>query len=89
MTILIPKEPGGRKIYEEIRQKGPNRKLMREAGQYSITVYSNAADKMYGAGMITPFSQELKDFYVLTDEENYDEKVGLKLNVGYGEAVIR
>lgn len=88
VTILIPKEPGGRKIYEEIRQKGPNRKLMREAGQYSITVYSNAADKMYGAGMITPFSQELKDFYVLTDEENYDEKVGLKLNVGYGEAVI-
>ena len=88
VTILIPKEQRGKEIYEEIRQKGPNRKLMREVGQYSVAVYSSAADKMYGAGMITPFSQELKDFYVLTDEESYNEKVGLKLNVGYGEAVL-
>lgn len=83
-AVLIPAELQAKSIYEQLCIKGLNKELVREAGQYSISVFTDVIDKLYGAGIISEISQ---DFYVLKDETQYNEKIGLNLNVGYGEAV--
>ena len=58
---------------------------MRKAGQYCIQIYDNAKsensffDRLNGAGMLRPVSEEMRDFYELVDGEQYSEEYGLDL----------
>lgn len=88
VTILIPIEERGREIAEQLRLGMGNKELMREAGQYCVNVYAKKAEDLCGAGIISPVSAELEDFYVLTSEEQYGEDTGLNLNIEAGQAVL-
>lgn len=87
-TIFIPKENRAKEIYDEIKIKGISRKLMREAGQYCISVYEEDFNKMTAADMVRNFTEGLKDFYVLKNCEQYTDDMGLRLDMEYGQAVF-
>ena len=87
-TIFIAKEDRAVEVLKEIRCKGAARKLMREAGQYSVNVYDDCFQKMHAAGMLEAVSEELKeDFFVLRDNSHYMDDVGLSVTVEYGDAI--
>ena len=66
---------------------------MRKAGQYCVNVYRGDGkremlfEKMYYAGMLKAVP-DTKDFYVLTQDEQYQENTGLKLDVELGGMMI-
>ena len=88
VTVLILREERARTLADELRIMGVSRARMREIGQYSISVYQNDLQKLAAAGMVRPLSDEMQDLYLLTEEEQYDEGMGLKLDVSYGQAVM-
>ncbi len=88
-TLFIPKEKRAIQLLEELKIKGVTKKLIREMGQYCISVYENDFKQISGAGMVRAISEEMKeDFFELTDLENYTEDMGLNLKVESGSAVI-
>lgn len=88
-TVFIPKEEKAIEILNELKIKGVTKKLMREMGQYCVNVYENDFNKMFGAGMMSSVSEELKEeYFVLNVLEKYTEEMGLTLDTEYGEAVF-
>lgn len=86
--IFIPIESRASEILEELKFKGATRSLMREAGQYSVSVYENLFHKLYDAGRLVSVSEDLKDdFFVLRDHGDYREDTGLQTDVELGSAV--
>ena len=84
-TILIPVQERAKEIAEELKLKGANKKLIREAGKYCVNVYENLFRKMYDAGMFVGVSEELKeDFFVLKDCSNYSDETGLQVKAELG-----
>ncbi|MBT9813409.1 CRISPR-associated helicase Cas3' [Enterocloster citroniae] len=84
-TILIPAQERAKEIAEELKLKGANKKLIREAGKYCVNVYENLFRKMYDAGMFVGVSEELKeDFFVLKDCSNYSDETGLQVKAELG-----
>ena len=88
-TILVTYEERAKQIEEEIRIKGMTKALMREAGQYCISVHENIFKKMYEEGMIRAISEDLKeDFFALSRVEDYTEDMGLLLDIESGGAIL-
>lgn len=88
-TIIIPKEEEAKKILEQLRIKGVTKKWVRKIGQYCVNVYESDFYKMVAAGILRELSEDLKeDYFVLRDLQKYTDKMGLNLNITYGEAVI-
>ena len=83
-TIFINREEAASEILYDLQLKGFSRSNMRKASQYCISVYEQIFDKMYGAGMIRPVSEDLEDFYVLTDNSRYTKEMGLELEIDNG-----
>lgn len=87
-TIFIAREERAKEIAEELRIKGATKTLIREAGQYCVNVYENIFQKIFGAGMLTEVSEELKEeFFLLRNEEDYSEETGLKIDVESAEGI--
>ena len=88
-TILITREGEAAEVYEELRQKGFTKGLVRKMGQYCVNLHENDFQKMYAAGILEEISEDMKqDYFVLRDNEAYTEDMGLTLGVEYGQAVI-
>ncbi len=87
-TIFINKEEPAEEILRLLKERGFSRSGMRKASQYCITVYDQVFDKMYGAGMIRPVSEDIEDFYELVDKSRYTEEMGLKLDIDNGMALF-
>lgn len=87
-TIFIKCEDAAKEISQELQNKGFTRAGMRKVSRYCITVYDQTFEKMYGAGMIQPVSEDMEDFYELTDENRYTEELGLELEVDTGMALF-
>lgn len=87
-TIFVNCEETADEILLELQRKGFTRSGMRRASQYCINVYDQTFDKMYGAGMIQPVSEDMKDFYVLTDNSRYTKEMGLELEIDNGMALF-
>ena len=88
-TIFISKEEKAIEILNELKIKGITKKIMREMGQYCVSVYESDFEKMIGAGMLSSISEELKEeYFVLNDLEKYTEEMGLALDAEYGQAVF-
>ena len=91
-TIFINREPEADELLQELRIKGVTRERMRKAGQYCIQIYDNAKsensffDRLNGAGMLRPVSEEMQDFYELVDGEQYSEEYGLDFSLEDGMA---
>ncbi len=86
--ILIPKEAEAAQLLQKIRCQGHTKANMRKAGQYCIQVNERILENLRGAGMVQPVSEEMSDFFELTDQSQYTEEMGLKLNVDSGMAII-
>ena len=93
-TVFINREPEADELLQELRIKGVTRERMRKAGQYCIQVYDNAKtensffDRLNGAGMLRPISEEMQDFYELVAEEQYSEEYGLDFSLEDGMALF-
>ena len=87
-TIFIHCEPEADDILQQIKQQGYTKAVMRKAGQYCVQVYENEFEKLNGAGMLRPVSENIKDFYELISEEQYTEDMGLDLGVDSGMAIL-
>ena len=59
---------------------------MRKAGQYCINIRESFFKKMEGAGMLRVVSEDIPDFYELTDSNQYTEDMGLNLEIEDGVA---
>lgn len=92
--IFINREPEADELLQELRIKGVTRERMRKAGQYCIQVYDNKKsensffDKLDGAGMLKPISEEMQDFYELAAGEQYSEEYGLDFSLEDGMALF-
>lgn len=92
--IFINREPEADELLQELRIKGVRRERMRKAGQYCIQVYDNEKsensffDKLNGAGMLKPISEEMQDFYELAAGEQYSEEYGLDFSLEDGMALF-
>ena len=92
--IFINREPEADELLQELRIKGVTRERMRKAGQYCIQVYDNKKsensffDKLNGAGMLKPISEEMQDFYELAAGEQYSEEYGLDFPLEDGMALF-
>ena len=77
---------------QEILQQGLTKSRMRKAGQYCVSVRKKGEyekrnmlfEEMRDAGMVEAVDLGAQDFYVLTQEEQYREDTGLKLEVELG-----
>lgn len=52
-----------------------------------MNLYKQEFEKYNDAGMLKLVSEDIKDFYELTDLEQYSEETGLNLEVDCGMAV--
>lgn len=92
--IFINREPEADEWLQELRIKGVTRERMWKAGQYCIQVYDNEKsensffDKLNGAGMLKPISEEMQDFYELAAGEQYSEEYGLDFSLEDGMALF-
>ena len=92
VTVYINREPEAKALLQEIRQQGLTKSRMRKAGQYCVNVRKKGEyekrdmlfEEMYRAGMLKEVDPSAKDFWVLTQEEQYREDTGLKLEVELG-----
>lgn len=92
VTVYIDQEPEAKALLQEIRQQGLTKSRMRKAGKYCVSVRKKGEyekrnmlfDEMYRAGMLEEVDPGAKDFWVLTQEEQYREDTGLKLEVELG-----
>lgn len=87
-TVFINREDEAKEILMDLHCKGFTKSAMRKASRYCITVYDQTFDKMYGAGMIQLVSEDIEDFYVLTDSSRYTEEMGLELDIDTGMALF-
>lgn len=92
VTVYINREPEAEALLQEILQQGLTKSRMRRAGQYCVNVRKKGEyekrdmlfEEMYRAGMLKEVDPSAKDFWVLTQEEQYREDTGLKLEVELG-----
>ena len=92
VTVYINREPEAEALLQEIRQQGLTKSRMRKAGQYCVSIRKKGEyekrnmlfEEMRDAGMVEAVDPDAQDFYVLTQEEQYREDTGLKLEVELG-----
>lgn len=87
-TIFINYEEEANETLCLLKERGFTRSGMRKASQYCITVYENEFNKLYGIGAIQLISEDIEDFYELTDKGRYTEKIGLELELDDGAALF-
>ena len=87
-TIFIGREPDAEDLLQKIKGQGYTKSTMRKIGQYCVQLYENEFEKMRGAGMVSPVSGDIEDFYELVEKDQYSDEMGLKMDVESGMAVI-
>lgn len=84
--VLVPEEEEAKCLLRKIEGQGHTRTNMRKAAQYCIQVDARVLENLNGAGMVRKVSEEMQDFYVLTDLSQYTEEMGLNLEIDTGMA---
>lgn len=89
-TILVPEEERAKEIVNQLRYQGATRSLLREAGQYSVSVYESLFRRLYEAERLTGISDEQKDgiFVLRNPEQNYSKEKGLLIDASLGEGIF-
>lgn len=89
-TILVPSEERAKEIENRLRYQGATKSLLREAGQYSVNVYENLFQRLYGAGRLMEISEGQKDgiFVLRNPEQSYSEEKGLLIDASIGEGIF-
>lgn len=84
ITVFIHNNEEAEELFQEIRNQGFSKARMRKAGQYCINIREPLFRKMEGAGMLRSVSEDMPDFYELTDCFQYTEDMGLDLEIQDG-----
>lgn len=84
-TILIDLEPEARELANRLEFGGHSRELLREIGQYCVSIYDRDFENLMGAGCLRGIDEE---YYVLRNPELYDGEKGLCIQAERGEAVF-
>ena len=87
VTIFVNQEDEAQEILTDLKNKGFTKAGMRRAAQYCVNLYEKEFEKYNDAGMLRLVSEDMQDFYELTDSEQYSEETGLNLEVDYGMAL--
>ncbi len=87
-TIFIPREAEAAELLMKMKHQGYTKSNMRRAGQFCVQVYDNDLEKLNGAGMLRPVSEDMEDFFELVQEQQYTDDMGLDLAVDSGMALI-
>ena len=88
LTVFISREEEAEELLWQIKHQGYTKSGMRKAGQYCIQLYENDIEKLRGAGMLRPISEDIEDFYELVDSGQYSEEMGVDLGIEFGMAVL-
>lgn len=88
ISIFISQEKEAQELLRQIRGQGYTRTGMRKAGQYCVQLYESDIEKLRGAGMLRPVSEDIEDFFELKDNMQYTEELGLDLEVEQGIALM-
>ncbi len=88
LTVFISREEEAEELLWQIKYQGYTKSGMRKAGQYCVQLYENDIEKLRGAGMLRPISEDIEDFYELVDSGQYSEEMGLDLGIESGIAVV-
>ena len=88
LTVFISIEEEAEELLQQMKYQGYTKAGMRKAGQYCVQLYENDIEKLQGAGMLRPVSEDIEDFLELVDKKQYTEEMGLNLNVETGIAVL-
>ena len=88
ITVFISNDDESKDLLFQMKTQGFSKRLIRKAGQYCVQVYEKDFTQLYDAGMLKPISEELEDFYILTDEKVYSDNMGLKLGDTHGMAMF-
>lgn len=86
MMVFIHGDNDADRIMQQIKDQGFTRAGMRRAGQYCVNVYEEQLKSLYDAGKVRLVSEDMPDFYELTDQAQYNEEFGLSLKVEKGVA---
>lgn len=81
MPLIVNYADAAEKI-TRLKNDGPSRLLMRELGQYTVSVNRKQFAEMFNAGMI---EEPFKGVYYVADAMLYDPDIGLKTNNEYLE----
>lgn len=87
-TIFIPLEEEAVQLLQQIKCQGFTKSAMRKAGRYCVQVYDNDLEKLNGAGLLRPVSEDVRDFFELVHVERYTDEMGLDLGIDFGMAVM-
>ena len=88
LTVFVSKEKEAEEILQQIRWQGYTKSGMRKAGQYCVQLYESEVEKLQGAGMLRPISEDIEGFFELVDKGQYTEEMGLDLGIESGMAVL-
>lgn len=84
-AIIIPKTDEARALVERLRADKKSRNLLRSIQQYTVNVYEQNYEALYGTGSIEPLDSELA---ILVDLDKYDDNIGLDANADGGQAIF-
>ena len=87
-TVFINREEEAGQILQQLRFQGYTKGTLRKAQQYCVSIYDKEFEKMNGAGMLRPISEDLEDFYELILDTQYTDEMGLDLGVEQGMALF-
>lgn len=87
VTVFVNQEEDAQEVIQDLKNKVFTKSGMRRAVQYCVNLYKQEFEKYNDAGMLKLVSEDIKDFYELTDLEQYSEETGLNLEVDCGMAV--
>ena len=88
LTVFVSREEEAEELLQQIKYQGYTKSSMRKAGQYGVQLYEGDIEKLQGAGMLRPISEDIEDFFELVDKEQYTEEMGLNLGIESGVAVL-
>ena len=88
LTVFVSKEEEAKELLWQMEHQGYTKSGMRKAGQYCVQLYENDIQKLQGAGMLRPISEDIKNFFELVNESQYTEEMGLDLGVESGVAIL-
>lgn len=88
VNIFVGKEEAAQELLQKIKGQGYTKTGMRKAEQYCVQLFGSDVEKLRGAGMLRPVSEDIEDFFELKDNMQYTEELGLDLEVEQGIALM-
>lgn len=72
-------------MVERLKREGISYNLMKELGQYTVTVFKQDFERLVHCGLV---EEVLEGIYVITDQFQYDEHFGLRLDKHWMEEIL-